>query len=314
VILHNNAYYLTCTTGSNLTIWRSATLAGFKDAQGTVVWKPEGAYGDLRDVWAPELHRIRNKWYIYFSADRGGENATHRIYVLENKAADPLSSTWTMKGELAVGSEHWAIDATILQRGHRLYVIWSGWPGNHDGVQNLYIARLKNPLRAASDRVLLSTPEFEWERQDNRNTNRVYVNEGPQILERGDRIFLVFSASGCWTDNYQLGMLETTTRQDPLNASSWRKLEHPVFSSSANAGAYGTGHNSFFKSPDGSQSWMMYHANSAPGQGCGDARSARAQPFRWTPDGRPEFGIPVPVGELLREPSGTKLRSAAGAR
>ncbi|MDR3734590.1 MAG: family 43 glycosylhydrolase [Acidobacteriaceae bacterium] len=53
-----------------------------------------------------------------------------------------------------------------------------------------------------------------------------------------------------------------------------------------------TGHNGFFKSLDGKEDWIIYHANSAPGQGCGATRSPRIQRFTWNPDGTPNFGIP----------------------
>jgi GH43 family beta-xylosidase len=99
-------------------------------------------------------------------------------------------------------------------------------------------------------------------------------------------------------------MLTARADADPLDASSWVKSPLPVFGAAPEAGAYGTGHNSFFKSPDGREDWLLYHANGGPRQGCGRQRSPRAQPFKWRPDGTPDFGRPVPVGAPLRKPSG----------
>jgi GH43 family beta-xylosidase len=87
------------------------------------------------------------------------------------------------------------------------------------------------------------------------------VNEGPEILTHGDKMFLVYSASGCWTEYYALGMLTTSIDSNLLDAASWKKSTQPVFQSSPAAHAYGTGHNSFFKSPDGKEDWILYHAN-----------------------------------------------------
>jgi GH43 family beta-xylosidase len=64
------------------------------------------------------------------------------------------------------------------------------------------------------------------------------------------------------------------------------------------------GHNSFFKSPDGTEDWILYHANSEPGQGCGRHRSPRAQKFTWKPDDTPDFGEPLPINTRLPRPSG----------
>ena len=130
------------------------------------------------------------------------------------------------------------------------------------------------------------------------------VNEGPQILKRGDKIFLIYSASGCWTEQYSLGMLTASADSDLLAPGSWEKTPRPVFESSPGARAYGAGHNSFFKSPDGKEDWILYHANSEPNQGCGRHRSPRAQRFTWKSDGTPDFGRPVPVGRPIRMPSG----------
>jgi GH43 family beta-xylosidase len=77
------------------------------------------------------------------------------------------------------------------------------------------------------------------------------------------------------------------------------KSPSPVFS--AGAGAYSPGHNGFFQGSDG-KDWIIYHANSRPGQGCGDTRNPRAQPFGWKPDGTPDFGIPVSVDKVLPRP------------
>jgi GH43 family beta-xylosidase len=99
-------------------------------------------------------------------------------------------------------------------------------------------------------------------------------------------------------------MLALRTGGDPLNTADWLKSERPVFAENAAAGVYAPGHNAFFKSPDGTQDWLIYHANSSPGQGCGDARTPRMQPITWRADGTPDFGTPVPVDRPLAVPSG----------
>jgi GH43 family beta-xylosidase len=131
----------------------------------------------------------------------------------------------------------------------------------------------------------------------------VDVNEGPEILMHGKDIFLVFSASACWTDYYELGVLEAHAGANLLAASSWKKFDHPFFREDPAAQVFGPGHNGFFKSPDGKQDWIIYHANPGSGEGCGDERSPRAQPFTWNPDGTPDFGRPIPTGTPLAKPS-----------
>jgi GH43 family beta-xylosidase len=98
-------------------------------------------------------------------------------------------------------------------------------------------------------------------------------------------------------------MLTADATSDLLKATSWKKSEQPVFGQSPENNVYAPGHNSFFKSPDGKQDWILYHANSGPGQGCDHRRTPRMQVFSWKKDGTPDFGIPVKADEKQPIPS-----------
>ena len=230
------------------------------------------------------------------------------MYVLENSSTDPLNGQWVFKGKVSDPSDKWAIDGSVFEHRGQLYMIWSGWEGDTNGRQDIYIARMKNPWTIEGGRVRISEPTYDWEKygdlNDPGNPPHVNVNEGPQILMNKDKIFLVYSASGCWTDYYALGMLTAASESDLLDPQSWQKSRQPVFRQSPENSVYATGHNSFFKSPDGSEDWILYHANPQPGQGCGKHRSPRAQKFTWKKDGTPDFGVPVKEGEILIAPSG----------
>jgi GH43 family beta-xylosidase len=143
-IYHNGYYYYMNTLRNRLAIWKTRDLAFLKSAQKKVIWKAPKHGNYSHDIWAPELHYLNVKWYVYFAAD-DGHNKTHRIYVLENDAADPLKGHWVFKGKTAAPSDKWAIDASVFKYHHQLYMIWSGWKGDQNGQQNIYIAKMKNP-------------------------------------------------------------------------------------------------------------------------------------------------------------------------
>jgi len=115
---------------------------------------------------------------------------------------------------------------------------------------------------------------------------------------------MTYSASGCWTDDYALGLLTLKTGGDPLNKTDWIKTPTPVFTKKPENGAYAPGHNGFFKSKDGKEDWIIYHANTMAGQGCSDMRNPRIQPFGWNADGTPNFGEPVKINTKIKKPSG----------
>ncbi len=318
VIYRGGFYYFMHTTGKDLRIWKTRRIEDMVHAEEKTVWTPPETGPYSKGIWAPELHYLRGKWYIYFAAD-AGTNATHRIWVLENGAADPLAGEWKMKGKVADAGDHWAIDPTILEDRGRIYMVWSGWEGAVNGAQNLYIAELANPWTIKGPRVKISTPEYPWEKVGDLTARRdpeespgvnmpdpphLDVNEGPEVLRHGDRIFVIYSASACWTDYYSLGMLEAREGSDLLDAASWKKSPMPLFWESAKAGAFGPGHGAFFQSPDGKEDWMLYHANPQPHQGCGGRRSPRVQPFGWKAGGTPDFRRPVGIGVPMAAPSG----------
>lgn len=301
VVYDNGFYYVMHTTGSDLRIYKTAKMSQLGTSTYRSIWSPPTG---TRDVWAPELHRVGGRWYIYYAA-LVAPNNQHRMYVLENPAADPLTGTWTDRGELRLPDNRWAIDGTLLQLNGKLYYAWSGWEsasavdGRH---QNIYVCAMQDPLTPTGPRVRVSSPEYAWER--NTNPGEPYVNEGPEFLVRNGRVFLVYSASHCSTDAYALGMLTADTTATLTDATSWRKSATPVFGPSATNGTYGVGHNSFFQTPNRKDDWIVYHANTQTGQGCGDRRSVRMQRFRWYPDGTPDFGTPVSLTAVQQKPSG----------
>ena len=288
-------YYYTNSLGDRVDLWKTRDLADLRTAERKTIFKPGEGMPYSRDLWAPEVMFLRGQWYAYFAAD-DGSNDHHRLYVLENPSPDPMQGTWTLKGKITDPSDKWAIDADVIDYRGQLYMTWSGWEGDGNGEQDIYIARLENPWTVAGPRVRISRPTHAWELHGDLhnagNPPHVSVNEGPQFLAHGDRMFIVFSASGCWTDFYSLGLL-SLSGSNLLDSTAWTKAPEPVFKEDTAQGVYAPGHNSFFTSPDGRKYWILYHANSEPDQGCGGHRSPRAQPFTWKADGTPDFGRPV---------------------
>jgi GH43 family beta-xylosidase len=292
-------YYITHTTGSSIRLYRSKKMSDLSAADVKTVWSPPSSGLNSKNIWAPELHFVDGKWYFYYAAD-DGTNANHRIWVLENSSPDPFQGTWVDKGELELPDDKWAIDGSIFEHQGQLYFVWSGWEGDIDVRQDLFIVKMQDPLTAEGDRVTLSVPEHDWEK----NGGPPSVNEGPQFIQHEGKVFISYSASGCWTDDYALGLLTADANANLLDVASWTKSAEPIFETNSSGQAFGPGHNSFFKSPDGKEDWIIYHANSSAGQGCGSHRSFRIQKMSWSEDGRPILGVPVPLSTYQKTPSG----------
>ncbi|HEY0827712.1 MAG TPA: family 43 glycosylhydrolase [Bacilli bacterium] len=297
-------YYYTRTTGDNVTIWRSKTITGIEAGEKKVIWSPptnDPNAANCRSIWAPEIHFLNNAWYVYYSATTCDDttDVKHRMFVLENTNADPFQGTFTDKGKITDTTDLWAIDGTVLNLAGQLYWFWSGWDSPYQDRQNLYVASMSNPYTLSSARTLISSPTYSWE------TNHTpYINEAPQPIVKNDKVNLVYSASGSWTDQYCLALLTAGTTSNLLAASSWTKNSTPIFSSGS--GVYGTGHNSFVKSPDGTEDWLIYHA--ARWSGAGWTRNVRSQPFLWNTNNTPKLGVPASPNFPHRIPSGEPVR------
>lgn len=291
-----DTYYYMHTLGNRLAIRRTRDITRLADAREVTIWTPPAEGPNAISIWAPELHRVDGRWYIYYTAAASGQdNDDHRgVFVLENQSRDPLQGKWIDRGR--INTERPGIDGTIFEYRGRRYFVYSPYVGP-DSV--LRIAEMSNPWSLSGAEVTLARPDLTWERQGGRQ-----ILEGPEFLlgPTGD-LFLTYSASACWSDDYALGLLSAPAGSDPLDASAWQKSPIPVLAKSAAANVYATGHNGFFTSPDGRETWIIYHANTGPNQQCTPSRSPRIQRVGWSADGRPQFGAPVGDSAPILSPS-----------
>ncbi len=279
VIKHEGSYYY-CWSSGGVKVAKIDGLDNIVKDNGKQVFNSGSLYSN---VWAPELHYVDGNWYIYVAMCEGTtDNAAHRMYCLKGTSQDP-TDPFKMMGKVTDSTDKWAIDGTVFQYKDELYTVWSGWPGDHDGQQNLYIAHMSNPWTIDSDRVLISTPSENYERYD---TNPA-VNEGPAVLVNGDRVVVVYSCNGSWADNYSLTAVYCDDGDNLLKSRAWQKLEQPLLTKGDQT--YGPGHCSFTTAEDGSL-WVIYHANLVSGSGW-SGRSVRIQPVEWK-DGLPYIGRP----------------------
>ena len=300
VTYHEGNYYYCESSSQGVFLRVSPEFSGLGQAPARRVWAPEARGPMSKNIWAPELHILDGKAHIYFAAD-DGDNAHHRMGVLVAET-DDAAGAYRLAGVLE--TDGWAIDGTVLTLDDgRRYFIWSGWPGKKDGRQNLYIAAMRSPTELAGSRVLIKEPDQPWERR------AMPICEGPQILRRGGKTFLIYSASGSWTADYCLGML-ALEGADPLNSAAW-KPEGRVFA--RNAFGWGVGHCDFVRSPDGSEDWLIYHAKTRLEDGWGD-REVRAQPFTWDARGLPVFGEPADPRVPLTHPAAREAGRDEGRR
>ena len=164
--------------------------------------------------------------------------------------------------------ESWSIDATVFQiTPGELYCCYSGWPlgDTSDTQQDLFLIKMASPEEAIPETLTcISCADMPWERCD-RNSHG--INEGAAWVDMSPHFRgIVYSASGSWTNDYKLALLQYIG-QDPLKKSSWRKRETPLLVSDHRP-PFGPGHASFVKSPRGSDEiFCVYHSTAKHNDG-----------------------------------------------
>jgi GH43 family beta-xylosidase len=318
VLRHDGQYYFTGSYPAydRIVLRRAARLDDLQAAEEVTIWTKHATGPQSQLIWAPEIHRVGDAWYVYYAAapndhgtvDAPGANETfnHRVYVLENTAADPFTGEWVERGQVDTGWESFALDATTFVLDGTQYLVWAQQDLAVRGHSNLYIAPMADPWTLAGPAVELTRPEFDWE------IKGFWVNEGPSVLVKNRRIFLTYSGAATGID-YAMGVLTAEVGADLLDPASWTKSSEPVFVSDPAAGMYGPGHNSFTETHDG-DTVLVYHARSYT-EIVGDPlrdpnRHACAQVLPFDVDGNPQWGTPLPLTRPV--PTSTEVLPADG--
>lgn len=263
----NGKYYFISTNdldnNKTLFIREADTVPGLVTAQQVCILDTE-MYPHLKGLlWAPELHIIGGRLYIFHAGTPGPfvQEQSHVMALKEGgnpmKAADWEMSRRVVKadGSMLYGDAGITLDMTVFWSGGKLYAAWSQRQFNPvDLGAWLYIAQidLEKPWQLLTEPQVLTVPEYGWE------NNHTFVVEGPFALYKDGTIYL--SYSGALVDaTYVVGMLSIPEGADPLDLSNWTKENYPLLTSRSVPGEFGPGHNAYVTDEDGLV-WNTYHA------------------------------------------------------
>lgn len=263
VIRVGSTYYSVESAGNHLYTRSASSPGALPTAERVRIWANNG----LQEVWAPELAKIGNRYYVYFAA---GAGAAHRMYVI---SSDSPTSGYGQPTKLNLPDDKWAIDGTAFTFENQLWFVWSGWAGHTNVEQNLYIARMSNPTTPTGGRSIISQPRESWERV----VGNPFINEGPEpIKDPNGQLHIVYSANGSWSEEYCLADLRLKKGGNPAYVWDWYKSNGCLFGSNAatmmrgwdpTLKINGPGHHSFVllngdintSPPAGPRFPLMYH-------------------------------------------------------
>lgn len=291
---HNGKFYF-IRQDKDIKIYEAENIDSLAAAKPITVW--EGPAKGMNNIWAPEMIRINGKWYIYFEADDGNTD-NHQLYVIENSSENPTQGEWTLHGPIITNDEwNFGIHPSSFMIGRRQFLLWSGWEHRRSETETqcIFIAEMENPWTLKSPRILISKPEYEWERQwinpdGTRSAYPIFVNENPEpvLSPDGKKIAVAYSASGIWTQFATIGLIYADTSSDLLDPASWKKLEEPQSNPGLlNESMTGITNISTINSTDG-KCYMLFQAKDFNN---GEKECVFKKAFRWTNKGYPDFGF-----------------------
>ncbi|MCI7814148.1 MAG: family 43 glycosylhydrolase [Lachnospiraceae bacterium] len=290
----DGTYYFTASVPAydRIILRCAGSIQDLQGAKERTVWTKHESGPQSKHIWAPEIHCLGGKWYIYYAAGEVEDVWKIRPYVLECQGPDPMEDDWIELGMMQAADDDefsfqdFSLDATVFEHEGKYYYVWAEKVSVGRKISNLYIAEMERPWKLKTAQVLLTTPDYEWERHG------FWVNEGPAILKHGDYIFLTYSASDTGA-HYCMGMMWVHKDAEILDPRAWKKSRWPVVRTDEEKGIYGPGHNSFVKAEDGETDLCVYHARQYA-EITGDPlydpnRHAMLMKVEWKEDGMPKF-------------------------
>jgi arabinan endo-1,5-alpha-L-arabinosidase len=196
------------------------------------------------DFWAPEIHRMGDRFICYFSARHvGGQLA------IGAATAAAVEGPWTDIGKpLVVDDEVGWIDAHLFQDPED-GASWLFYKGDHNALRPrqptpIVVRRLSaDGLSFAGDPITLFVNDLPWEGK---------VVEGPWVVARDGRYYLFYAAGEYDTAGYCTGVARATSVTGPFE-------KHPMPVLTSHDDWSGPGHGCLVVGPDGND-WFVYHA------------------------------------------------------
>ena len=249
--------YLNVDAGyDRIILRRSNTVIGLATAEEHTIWSAHNEGVMSKHIWAPEIHFIGGKWYIFFAAGEKEAIWNIRPFVLMCEGSDPINDKWVEMGKMKASEgddrsfTEFSLDMTYFENNGKHYLVWAEKLGD----SSLFMAEINpaEPWKLISKPILLTKPEYDWE------LIRHKVNEGPAVLKTDDKIYVFFSASGTGAE-YCMGKVYADRNADLMDINSWTKCTEPALQTSDLVGEAGPGHNSFVVDENGDL-LIVYHA------------------------------------------------------
>ena len=129
----DGSYYFTASVPAydGIVLRRAGSLEELPEAEEVMIWKKHESGPMSYHIWAPEIHYLFGKWYIYFAGGEKEDIWKIRPYVLECQGENPLTDEWVELGKMKRAEEDefsfeaFSLDATVFENKGEYYYVWA---------------------------------------------------------------------------------------------------------------------------------------------------------------------------------------------
>jgi len=264
VIYHKNTYYLYGTSaGDGFKCWSSENLVDWHSL-GYAYKRSENSWGKST-YWAPEVVRYNGKFYMIFSC-KGGEEGKTKLRIclaVSDKPEGPFKDLYLplFDNNYSCIDGHIFIDENNIPYLYYERVGVVGEPWNREGYfwGMIFGAQLEEDLSlpGKKEHQLCLYVDKEWE---GINSMHARSCEGMTVFKNKDTYYMTYSCNHYSDPNYGIGY---ATSKSALGM--WTKSEtNPILTKRLETGVSGPGHNCIIKSPDNSETFIVYHSHADP--------------------------------------------------
>lgn len=301
IIKHGDFFYI-FSTGRGIPIRRSNDLKHWKTI-GRVfdtppAWTSEKVPGFKGHIWAPDIHFVNGKYYLYYSISTFGHNGSC-IGLATNRSLDPKDPNyrWIDQGVVVRSikdRDNWnAIDPNLAQDETGNY--WLSFGSFWTGIKLVKI-----------DPDTGKPPENPPNLIPLAQRTRPTAIEAPFLVRHAGFYYLFVSFDQCCKgadSTYKIMVGRSKQIQGPYMDRAGRAMLKGggTLLLASHGNCRGPGHNSVIK--EGDKHWLVHHMYDADNDG---RRTLQIRPIIWADDGWPL------AGECGIEKDGAKVPDVAG--
>jgi len=285
VLRDGRAYYAFATSarGAHVQVARSFDLAKWTPLPDALPELPTWAGRDASLTWAPAVLQRGGRWVLYYTARHEASGFQCISRATSARPAGPYVDD-TSKPFVCQLALCGSIDPSpFVDASARPWLLWKSDENSAAcaGKSRIWSQPLAaDGLALAGEPTPLLTTDRAWEEP---------LIEGPSMVRRGGRTYLLYSAGWYESAQYSVGWASCDGPAGPCKKMT---LDGPLMKSSTTL--LGPGGQELFDDADG-RTWMAYHAWTAPNAtyAAGGARSLRFARVDLT------SGVPVVTPEKL---------------